>query len=110
MADETQYFWLECEICAHSFLLLCHSLLYDLHVRKCRINLARDLIIGKMFEINRIGRAFGVADAVAFTKNRINNGLAALRRLVKTDCIIGTGGNTGPAGYTIVFIYRADRS
>ena len=63
-----------------------------------------------MFEINRIGRALGVADAVPFTQNRIHNGFSALGCLMKIDRTIGTGRYAGPAGYAIVFIYRANGS
>ena len=63
-----------------------------------------------MFEINRIGRTLGVADAVALAENRIHNGLSALRCLMKLDRTIVTGSDAGPAGYTIVFIDRANGS
>jgi hypothetical protein len=79
-------------------------------IRKRRINLAHDLFIGKMLEINRICGALGVADAVPFTENRINNGLSALGCLMKLYRTIGTGGDTGPARYAIAFIYRANGS
>jgi hypothetical protein len=56
-----------------------------------------------MFQINRIGRALGIADAISLTEYRIHNGLSALRGFMKLDRAIVASGDAGPAGYTIAF-------
>ena len=50
------------------------------------------------FEHDGVGRALGVADAVAFAEDRIHPGLASLGRVAKDDGVVGAGVQAGSAG------------
>jgi hypothetical protein len=64
---------------------------------KCRINLAHQVIIGKVFQENRTCRALCAADPVSLAEDGINPGFAALRGLTKVYGPVITGGYAGPA-------------
>ena len=72
------------------------------------IDLAQQLLVGKVLENNRPGRAYGVAQPVAFADHRIDDRLIALSRFTKLDGIIGAYLKAGPAAHTLFLSYLAN--
>lgn len=89
-------------------LIRVRLLLHDLFLMKRSIDLAQEVLIGKVFQEYGICRTLRAAQSIAFAENRINPGFFAMGRLVKLYGIIHTNSDTCPARYAIILFYLAD--
>jgi hypothetical protein len=96
--------------CSTDTSLPASGLLHAAGVGHRRINLAQNLFIGKVLQIDGAGGALGITETISLTENRINPGFFAFGSIDEIDGTIGASRNTGPTGYAIVLFYLANSS